>query len=240
MCIRDRLGIVHLSRAIRELHTTRKELARLKVEEERQRLSRDLHDLLGQTLSMITLKSELARLLIGEDQERCAHELSEIERVARKSLRDVREAVAGYRQPRLESELEGARQLLEAAGIEVQIEALGKALTPTVDIALGWTVRESVTNVIRHSRAQHCLIRLTQENGTVRGEVLNDGGQRERVESTTRRGLGLAGLQERVSALGGQMEAGPCMLAGKASFRVRVELPLSPERDTQNVEEVQS
>jgi len=236
----DMLGIVHLSRAIRELHTTRKELARLKVEEERQRLSRDLHDLLGQTLSMITLKSELARLLIGEDQERCAHELSEIERVARKSLRDVREAVAGYRQPRLESELEGARQLLEAAGIEVQIEALGKALTPTVDIALGWTVRESVTNVIRHSRAQHCLIRLTQENGTVRGEVLNDGGQRERVESTTRRGLGLAGLQERVSALGGQMEAGPCMLAGKASFRVRVELPLSPERDTQNVEEVQS
>jgi two-component system, NarL family, sensor histidine kinase DesK len=98
-------------------------------------------------------------------------------------------------------------------------------------------VRESVTNVIRHSRAQHCLILLTQKNGTVRGEVLNDGGQRERVESTTRRGLGLAGLQERVSALGGHMEAGPCTLSGKASFRVCVELPMKPEGETQNVQE---
>lgn len=227
----DMLGIVHLSRAVRELHTTRKELARLKVEEERQRLSRDLHDLLGQTLSMITLKSELARLLIAEDQERCARELFEIERVARKTLRDVREAVAGYRQPRLESELEGARQLLEAAGIEVQIDALDEVLTPIVDSVLAWTVREGVTNVIRHSHAQHCLIRLTQEGGTVRGEVRNDGGQRERVEGTTRRGLGLAGLQERVSALGGQMEAGPCTLAGKVSFRVCVELPMKSEED---------
>jgi len=233
----DMLGLVRLSSAVRELHTTRKALARLKVEEERQRLSRDLHDVLGQTLSVITLKSELARLLIAEDQERCAHELSEIERVARTSLRDVREAVAGYRQPRLESELEGVRQVLEAAGIEVQIDALGEALAPTVESALAWTVRESVTNVIRHSRAQHCLIRLTQQNGTVRGEVLNDGGQRERVESMTRRGLGLAGLQERVSALGGQMEAGPCTLSGKASFRVCVELPMKPAGETQNVQE---
>lgn len=233
----DMLGLVRLSSAVRELHTTRKALARLKVEEERQRLSRDLHDVLGQTLSVITLKSELARLLIGEDQQRCAHELSEIERVARTSLRNVREAVAGYRHPRLESELEGVRHVLEAAGIEVQIDALSEALAPAVESALAWTVRESVTNVIRHSRAQHCLIRLTQQNGTIRGEILNDGGQRERVESMTRRGLGLAGLQERVSALGGQMEAGPCTLAGKASFRVCVELPMKSAGETQNVRE---
>jgi two-component sensor histidine kinase len=197
------LGLVHLSGAIRELHATRKELARLKVEEERQRLSRDLHDLLGQTLSMIALKSELAQLLAVEDQQRCVQEIAEIERVARRSLREVREAVAGYRQPRLESELEGARQILEAAEIDVQIEALRETLPQPLDTALAWTVREGVTNVIRHSRAQQCWIRLTQREGIVRAEVLNDGGERRPEEKPSRRGLGLAGLRERVSPLGG-------------------------------------
>jgi two-component system, NarL family, sensor histidine kinase DesK len=93
-----------MGNAIRELHTARQELARLAVIEERERLSRDLHDLLGQTLSMITLKSELAGCLVKEEPERCVQELAEIERVSRKTLREVREAVAGYRQPILSSQ----------------------------------------------------------------------------------------------------------------------------------------
>jgi two-component system sensor histidine kinase DesK len=227
----DMLGLVHLSGAIRELHATRKELARLKVEEERQRLSRDLHDLLGQTLSMIALKSELAQLLAVEDQQRCVQEIAEIERVARRSLREVREAVAGYRQPRLESELEGARQILEAAGIDVQIEALRETLAQPLDTALAWTVREGVTNVIRHSRAQQCWIRLTQREGIVRAEVLNDGGERRPEEKPSRRGLGLAGLRERVSPLGGSLSAGPLVLQGKEHFRLCVELPFQKRRE---------
>ena len=233
----DMIGITRMGSAIRELHTARGELARLAVIEERLRLSRDLHDLLGQTLSMITLKSELARHLITEEPERCAKELSEIERVARQTLREAREAVAGYRQPTLPSELEGARQLLEAAEIEYQIEPLTQALPPAFDAALAWTVREGVTNVIRHSRARHCLIQLTQKNGQACAEVLNDGGQRERMESTVRPGLGLAGLRERVSALGGHMEAGSLTLLGKEHFRLRVDLPIQRDAEAQLFQE---
>jgi two-component system sensor histidine kinase DesK len=236
----DMIGLARLSSAIRDLHAARRELVRLKVEEERSRLARDLHDLLGQTLSMITLKSELARHLIAEDPGRCAQELTEIERVARESLREVREAVAGYRQPRLESELEGARQLLEAAGIDYQVEPLTDPLPPETSAVLAWTVREGVTNIIRHSRAQHCLIRLAQKDGRVWAEVLNDGGRRERVESTTRPGLGLAGLRERVSALGGYMEADPLTLQGKEHFRVRVELPIQHDGKAPIFEEERS
>jgi two-component system sensor histidine kinase DesK len=224
----DMIGVARMGSAIRELQSARRELARLAVIEERERLSRDLHDLLGQTLSMITRKSELAGCLIKEDPERCAQELAEIECVSRKTLREVREAVAGYRQPTLSSELEGAWQLLSAAGIDAQIESLNEVLPPAFDAALAWTVREGVTNVIRHSRARQCRIHLTKKNGAVMAEVLSEGGQREQVESTVRPGLGLAGLRERVSALGGYMEAGPLTLSGKEHFRVRVELPIQP------------
>jgi len=222
----DMIGVARMGSAIRELHLARRELARLAVIEERERLSRDLHDLLGQTLSMITLKSELARHLVTEEPERCAQELAEIECVSRQMLREVREAVAGYRQPTLSNELEGARQLLTAAGIDVEIESINEVLPPAFDAALAWTVREGVTNIIRHSRARQCRIHLTKKNGAVMAEVLSEGGQREQVESTVRPGLGLAGLRERVSALGGRMEAGPLTLSGKEHFRVRVELPV--------------
>jgi len=228
----DMIGMARMGSAIRELHTARRELARLKVDEERLRLARDLHDLLGQTLSLITLKSELARDLVREEPQRCAPEISEIERVARKSLREVREAVAGYRQPRLESELEGARQLLEAAGIDYQIEPLKEVLPSTTDAALAWMVREGVTNVIRHSRARHCKITLKEEHGRIYAEVLNDGSQRELVESIPgRTGLGLAGLHERMTALGGHMEAGPLILLGKDHFRIHVELPIQRDME---------
>ena len=222
----DMIGVARMGSAIRELQAARRELARLAVIEERERLSRDLHDLLGQTLSMIALKSELARHLVMEEPERGIREISEIERVARQMLREVREAVTGYRQPTLSSELEGARQLLSGAGIDVEIAPLQEVLPPAVDAVLAWTVREGVTNVIRHSRARHCRIHLTHNNRIVEAEVLNNGGAHERVESAARPGLGLAGLRERVSALGGRMEAGPLDATSKEGFRVRVELPL--------------
>src|SRR5260221_3025127 len=104
-----------------------------------------------------------------------------------------------------------------------------EALSPETSAVLAWTVREGVTNVIRHSRARHCEIKLIQGNGTVGAEVINDGGRAARAESPSERpGLGLAGLRERVSALGGRMEAGPLTLSGKEYFRVRVELPMQP------------
>ncbi len=236
----DMMGLTRLFAALQEMHAMRKELARLKVEEERKRLSRDLHDLLGHTLSLITLKSELARHLITENPERCARELSEMEHVARQTLREVREAVAGYRQARLESELEGARQLLEAAGINYQIDPLKESLPPAVDAMLAWIVREGVTNVIRHSRARQCHIHLARRDGIIEAEVLNDGGACIPVESMMRHGSGLAGLQERVRVLGGWMEAGPLPAPGKERFRLHVELPIQSQVERQQAQEAHS
>lgn len=223
----DMIGVSRLFSALRELHAARRELAHLAVIEERERLSRDLHDLLGQTLSVITLKSELARGLITEDPARCAQELAEIEQVGRMTLREVRQTVAGYRQPRLASELDGARQRLEAAGIASSIEELQEELPKPLDAALAWVVREGVTNVIRHSRARHCLLRFTREQGGIEVEMLND--REETEDAGTRRigqGSGLLGLRERVRGLGGTMEAGPLLLEGKPHFRLHVELPM--------------
>jgi two-component system sensor histidine kinase DesK len=237
----DMIGVSRLFSALRELHDAQRELARLAVIEERERLSRDLHDLLGQTLSVITLKSELARGLITEDPTRCAQELAEIERVGRMTLREVRRTVAGYRQPRLSSEVDGARELLEAAGIEYSIEQLPGELPQALDAVLAWTVREGITNVIRHSRARHCLLRFTREQGWIGAEILND---REGTEDTgTQRisqGSGLPGLRERVSRLGGTMEAGPFLLSGKPHFRLRVELPMQPQVEVTTLQEGRS
>ncbi len=237
----DMIGVVRMGSAIRELHTARRALARMKVEEERLRLARDLHDLLGQTLSVITLKSELARGLITEDPARCAQELSEIEQVGRMTLREVRKTVAGYRQPRLASEVDGARQLLEAAGIASSIEALQGELPQPLDAVLAWTVREGVTNVIRHSRARHCLLRFTREEARIGMEMLND---REGTEDAGTlclgQGSGLLGLRERVSVLGGTMEAGPLLLEGTPHFRLRVELPMQSQVEVTALQEERS
>jgi two-component system sensor histidine kinase DesK len=226
----DMIGVTRLSGALRELYMARRTLAHLKVEEERLRLARDLHDLLGQTLSVITLKSELARSLITEDPARCAQELAEIEQVGRMTLREVRKTVAGYRQPRLSSELDGARQLLEAAGIESSIERVPAELPQPLDATLAWTVREGVTNVIRHSRARNCLLRFTQEQGGIGLELLNDRAVEAEAGTSDRGpGSGLLGLQERVSGLGGTMEAGQLLLSGRPYFRLRVALPMQPQ-----------
>ena len=234
----DMIGVARMGNAFRELHTARRELARLAVIEERERLSRDLHDLLGQTLSVITLKSELARGLIQEEPERCAQELAEIERVSRQTLREVRKTVAGYRQPTLANELDGARQLLEAAGVEYVIEQTIGDLPSTLDAILAWTIREGVTNVIRHSRARQCLIQLIRKQGMAEAMILNDGEQPEdQQDQQTSQGNGLFGLRVRVAALGGTMEAGSFDVSGKKHFRLWVAFPLQGRTETREAAE---
>ena len=220
------IGMITVSRlvvTVRELRVAREEIARLAVAEERLRFARDLHDLLGHSLSSITLKSELAGRLLPAAPERAAAEVRDIEGVARRALREVREAVADYRQPSLGGELDDARKMLKAAGIACRIEQEAGVLPNATDTILAWAVREGVTNVVRHSRARHCVIRLTRDDEEVRAEITDDGlGFPPEYEATTV-GSGLSGLAERVAASGGDFEAKPMPEGG---FRLRVSLPL--------------
>jgi two-component system sensor histidine kinase DesK len=158
------------------LKETRAELARAAVAEERLRISRDLHDLLGHSLSLITLKAELAGRVIGTDPERAAREIAELETVARQSLTEVRQAVTSYRQPSLAAELVSSRRMLASAGTECRIRAPDAySLPPAVDALLAWTVREGATNIVRHAAAKHAesVIELT---GTMASACLSDDG----------------------------------------------------------------
>jgi two-component system sensor histidine kinase DesK len=207
--------------AVAELRSAREELARLAVSEERLRFARDLHDLLGHSLSLITLKSELAGRLLPAAPEKAAAEVHDIEDVARQALSEVREAVAGYRRPTLTEELEGAAEMLEAAGIVCRIENEGGALPSAVDAVLAWAVREGTTNVIRHSSAKHCRIVLARKGGEIYAEITDDGGG-HRKESEEDSGSGLSGLAERVATFDGRVEAGSLPDGG---FRLLVILP---------------
>jgi two-component system sensor histidine kinase DesK len=204
------------------LRQTRAELARVAVAEERLRIARDLHDLLGHSLSLITLKAELSRRMIATDAESATREMTELETVARQSLSDVREAVAGYRQPDLATELGAARQLLAAAGLDCQITSpAGLSLPSDTDIVLAWAVREGVTNVVRHARATSAAVRITTAGHGVMAEITDDG----RGHGPGPAGSGLAGLGERVRQLGGSLIAGPAPSAG---FRLQVTIPAQP------------
>jgi two-component system, NarL family, sensor histidine kinase DesK len=153
------------------LTETRAELAKVAVAEERLRISRDLHDLLGHSLSLITLKAELAGRVIGTDPERAAKEIAELETVARRSLTEVRQAVTSYRQPSLAAELVSCRRMLASAGIDCQVQVPGAySLPPAVDALLAWTVREGATNIARHSAARHAeiVIELTDTEASAR------------------------------------------------------------------------
>jgi two-component system sensor histidine kinase DesK len=233
----DMIGIARLAAALRDVHQARQELARMAVMEERLRVARDLHDLLGHTLSLIVLKSELARRLAEQEPQRAAHEIQEVERVARQTLREVRAAVAGYRHPRLASELGNARQLLDAAGIACQIEHRVSSLPPALDAVLGWVVREGVTNIIRHSRARRCRITVAGNDSVVHAEVWNDT-PKLLSQASHQMGNGLTGLHERVHAMGGQVEANPVQMPDGAGFRLWVELPLPLQRADRTEEHV--
>jgi two-component system sensor histidine kinase DesK len=218
------LVVADLRTRNRELHEARAELARLAVADERARFARDLHDLLGHSLSVIALKAELAGRLLREQPAEAAGHVAEIEQVARGALTEVREAVSGYRQPTLDDEIAGAKMALTAAGIEARIERPAVTLDPAIEAVLAWTVREGATNVIRHSGAGHCSVKVTAALGEAGVEVVDDGQGRDDAAANGHDGHGLEGLRERVARLHGQIEAG-AGAAGGYRLAVRVPVP---------------
>jgi two-component system sensor histidine kinase DesK len=201
-----------------ELVEARDELARNAVAEERLRFARDLHDLLGHSLSLIALKSELAQRVSEADPVRARQEMADVEIAARRALAEVRDAVSGYRQVSLAQALAEARSALSAAGIALRAPAPRETLPAAVDSVLGWVVREATTNVLRHSRARSVTVQVVHAADAVTLTVTDDG----RGDAGSA-GSGLAGLAERVAAIGGRLEAEPSSGRG---FRLTVHLPL--------------
>jgi len=197
-----------------ELRTTREELARAAVAAERARIGRDLHDILGHSLTAIAVKSGLARRLAPQDADRAAAEIADVERLAREALADVRATAAGYRDVSLAAELAVARSVLEAAGIRAELPTAVDDVSAAGRDVFGYVVREAVTNMVRHSAATLCVIELTPVSVDIR-----DNGTGSAVASG--HGAGLRGLSERLAAAGGTLTAGRMADGG---FRVRAEL----------------
>jgi two-component system sensor histidine kinase DesK len=207
-------------RANAEISEARGEIARLAAEGERSRIARDLHDLLGHSLTSITVKASLARRVSAHDPARAAAEIAEVESLAREALADVRSAVGGYRDVTLATELATGREVLRAAGIDAQFPGAVDVVDPAHRELFGWVVREGVTNVVRHARATRCTVVVGRSTLTVSDDGIGadldgadapDGGGRDGSERTARdrSGNGLSGLRERVESAGGTLLVGP-------------------------------
>jgi two-component system, NarL family, sensor histidine kinase DesK len=208
----------HLVRAVEELFATRAELAESVVGRERVRLSRDLHDLLGQSLSAVSLKGDLALALLRSGSAPAAEEeIRSLIDVAREALHDIRHVVHDEHPVSLQTETGGARVLLAAASIDARIDADVEDLPRPVDELLGWATREGVTNMLRHSQASSCSIRAARQGGAVLLEIINDG-----VKQSSASGTGIAGLRERAQALTGSVTAGQL---GDGQFRLLIQVP---------------
>ena len=189
----------HETLSARALQRSHEEVARVAKVAERERIARDLHDLLGHTLSVIVLKSELASRLADKDPARAAQEIRDVERIARESLTEVRNAVRGYRSAGLEAEFSNIALACEAAKIKLELYVVPIDLEWAQESALGFALREAITNVIRHSRAQRCWVSLEKDEHQVTLEVWDDA-QGEIFE-----GNGVRGIRERAEALGGSL-----------------------------------
>jgi two-component system sensor histidine kinase DesK len=196
-------GFFSVMRGNHALAEARAELAALAAENERIRIARDLHDLLGHSLTTITVKAALARRLGASDPAGAVTEIEEVERLSRRALADVRAAVANYREVSLVGELARGRELLRAAGIAGELPRAVDGVDERELELFGWVVREGLTNVVRHSHATMCSVQLRP--GLV--EILDDGVGA--AGASTDRGSGLSGLEERVEQAGGVLEAGP-------------------------------
>ena len=220
--IRVQINLMH------ELSKARETVAMMAANEERLRLARDMHDLTGQSLSMITLKSELAgrllrRLPESPERDRVGEEIQQVADVSRQTLHDIREAISGYRRPTLAVEVITARTALESAGItphdDPRLTLLSGSFDPDAEAVLAWCLREAVTNVVRHSGAQNCFISLIRDKAALSLEVRDDGvGMQQAAVGT---GTGLHGMSERLQAVGGQLEVRP----GKGGFRLVATVP---------------
>jgi len=198
--------------AVAELRRTREELARSAVDAERLRFARDMHDLLGHTLSVMVVKAQVTRKLVSRDPGQAEQQAMDIEEIGRGALSEVRQAIAGYRGRGLARELESARAALADAGIAAEVRQDGPPVPAGADALLGWVVREGVTNVIRHSGGRQCEIEVHSRSGSVTVTVRDDGGgtpAAEPAQTQSSGGHGLKGLRERLAAGGGTLEAGP-------------------------------
>ncbi len=189
------------NRHIDRLRKAHEEIEHLAKVAERERIARDLHDVLGHTLSLITLKSELAGKLLDRDPVQARAEIRDVEQTARQALADVRQAIGGYRSKGLEAEIRHAKTTLETAGVQVDVQSSHLELPATQESVLALSLREAVTNVVRHAQASHCSLRLETLNGNLRLEVHDDGRGGAIVE-----GNGLRGMRERVESLGGKLQ----------------------------------
>ncbi|WP_306324161.1 MULTISPECIES: sensor histidine kinase [unclassified Streptomyces] len=197
--------------------------ARLAVAEERLRFGRDLHDVMGRNLSVVALKSELAVQLARRGRtEDAVAQMTEVQRIAQESQREVREVVRGYREADLGAELAGAKGVLGAAGIECTVTGSAAGLPDEAQSALGWVVREASTNVLRHGDAKACRVELVTGAEEVVLTVENDGAG---AGTGGGQGSGLTGLRERLAAVAGTLEAGE-VRAGV--FRVVAKVPVAP------------
>lgn len=186
-------------RAERKLSLAREENLALAAVAERERIARDLHDVLGHTLSVIVLKAELAGRLIERDPQRAAQEISDVEKTARTALSEVREAIGGYRSQGLHAEMERARNTLNAADVALSCESTLPKLTAEEEAVLCLAVREAVTNIVRHAGAKHCRMRFATTRDNYLSLLVEDDG----THAVLHEGNGLRGMRERVQGMGG-------------------------------------
>ncbi|MFI6497049.1 sensor histidine kinase [Nonomuraea typhae] len=210
------LVVVRLVHATRDLESARAELAEAAVLKERLRISRDLHDGLGRSLTAIALKGDLAARLMDRDPGTARAEVGDLVKVAREAAQDVRQVARGYRRLTLGGEVQKAAALLEASGVSVQVNLAAAEPPRASEETLAWAVREGVTNVLRHSTATTCTITTAAHAGRLRLEIVNDG-----AAGAGPSGGGLLGLSERAAQAGGVMSA----RAGDGAFRLSLEVP---------------